>query len=349
MNDISCALLAWYDRHARILPWRGISDPYRTWVSEIMLQQTRVDTVIPYYERFLSRFPSIADLAAADEEEVLKLWQGLGYYSRARNLLLGVRQVMEEKGGVIPSDPKELEKITGIGAYTAGAIASIAYGVRVPAVDGNVIRVLSRLYGIRSDASAPETRRRIFSLADDLVPPERPGDHNQAVMDLGAVICVPGTPDCRACPLAAFCDARSRGDAADLPFLPGAKPPRQLPWTVLLVLSGNRVLARKRTEKMLNGLWCFPMLPGFLSEAELKEKIPDDLHPESVILRKEREARHVFTHQVWQMRLWTCRVPSDVPAPRGYQFLEPGPVRDVPWPAAMYAALDCLQAFSIKA
>lgn len=297
MNDLSRNLLDWYDRHARVLPWRNIRDPYKTWVSEAMLQQTRVETVLPYYDRFLSRFPTVASLAEAEEAEVLKVWQGLGYYSRARNLWKGARQVMSEYGGVLPSDPAELARISGIGAYTSGAIASIAFDRPVPAVDGNVIRVLSRVYGIREDASLPENRRRIDSLAAALVPPERPGDHNQALMDLGAGLCVPGTPDCRRCPLTGFCDAFRKGDAADLPVLPKAKPPRVIDWHLILILSGSRVLMRRRTEKLLEGLWCFPMVEVSREENSPAEWIRRKLHlvPES--LSPSGSGRHVFTHQ----------------------------------------------------
>ena len=247
MEKLTAALLDWYDRCARDLPWRGFHDAYRTWVSEAMLQQTRVETVLSYYDRFLARFPSLAALADAPEEDVLKAWEGLGYYSRARNLWKGARQVMFEYDGVLPRDPEKMKKIQGIGPYTAGAIASIAYDVPIPAVDGNVIRVLSRIYGIRTDALEPETRKRIESLAASLVPQERPGDHNQAVMDLGATVCVPGTPDCARCPLSSFCDAFKAGDAADLPVLPKAKPQKVIPYALLIIRSGDRVLMRQRT------------------------------------------------------------------------------------------------------
>ena len=194
-SEISGALLEWYDRCARKLPWRGIHDPYRTWISEIMLQQTRVETVIPYYERFLSRLPSLADLASADEAEVLKLWEGLGYYSRARNLLKGARQVMELYQGILPDDPELLRKIFGIGPYTAGAIASIAYDIAVPAVDGNVLRVYSRLFGIRDNILLPSVRKKLDELASAMVPGGRAGDHNQTVVDLGAIVGALGAPD----------------------------------------------------------------------------------------------------------------------------------------------------------
>ena len=174
MHPLTAALLDWYDRCARVLPWRGFHDAYRTWVSEAMLQQTRVETVLSYYDRFLERFPTLASLAEAPEADVLKLWEGLGYYSRARNLHNGAMDVMQQYGGILPRDPEKLKKIRGIGPYTAGAIASIAYDVPVPAVDGNVIRVLSRIYGIRTDALQPDTRKHIEELAASLVPEERP-------------------------------------------------------------------------------------------------------------------------------------------------------------------------------
>ena len=343
MNDLSRNLLDWYDRHARVLPWRNIRDPYKTWVSEAMLQQTRVETVLPYYDRFLSRFPTVASLAEAEEAEVLKVWQGLGYYSRARNLWKGARQVMSEYGGVLPSDPAELARISGIGAYTSGAIASIAFDRPVPAVDGNVIRVLSRVYGIREDASLPENRRRIDSLAAALVPPERPGDHNQALMDLGAGLCVPGTPDCRRCPLTGFCDAFRKGDAADLPVLPKAKPPRVIDWHLILILSGSRVLMRRRTEKLLEGLWCFPMVEVSREENSPAEWIRRKLHlvPES--LSPSGSGRHVFTHQVWQMQIWFCRVQPEAEAPAGYQFVSLEELSGLPLPVAMDPALDQLR------
>ena len=342
MNNLSRALLDWYDRHARVLPWRNIRDPYKTWVSEAMLQQTRVDTVIPYYDRFLSRFPTVDALAEAEEAEVLKVWQGLGYYSRARNLWKGARQVMSEFDGMLPSDPVQLAGISGIGAYTAGAIASIAFDVPVPAVDGNVIRVLSRIYGIREDASLPENRRRIESLASSLVPHERPGDHNQALMDLGAGLCVPGTPDCRRCPIFSFCDAFGKGDAADLPVLPKAKPPRIIRWHLVLILSGSRVLMRCRTEKLLEGLWCFPMAERSLEETSPEDWVRRKLHLVPDSMSPAGSGRHVFTHQVWQMQIWSCFVPPEAAAPSGYQFIEFEKLSGLPLPVAMNPALDCL-------
>lgn len=343
MNDLTAALLAWYDRCSRVLPWRGFHDGYRTWVSEAMLQQTRVETVLSYYPRFLERFPSLESLAFSPEEDVLKAWEGLGYYSRARNLWKGARQVMEEYAGILPRDPDKLRKICGIGPYTAGAIASIAFDVPVPAVDGNVIRVLSRIYGIRTNALEPETLRRIGDLAASLVPQERPGDHNQAVMDLGATVCVPGTPDCDRCPLSGFCEAFRTGDASDLPVLPKAKPQKIIPYAVLLIRSGDRVLMRLRKERLLQGLWCFPMFEGNDSPEDLLSRASEKLHIVLTGIRDAGTARHVFTHQIWQMHLYETGAEASASAPAGYEFVPVGQLKDLPLPVAMNAAVAALK------
>lgn len=342
MDPITAALLSWYDCCARDLPWRGFHDAYRTWVSESMLQQTRVDTVLSYYPRFLKRFPDLSALAESDEADVLKAWEGLGYYSRARNLWKGAKQVMEQYGGVLPREPEKLLGICGIGPYSAGAIASIAYDVPVPAVDGNVIRVISRLYGIRSDALENKTRHHIEALAAALVPVERPGDHNQAVMDLGATVCIPGTPNCHLCPLSAFCDAFRIGDAAELPVLPKSKPQKIISWNVVLIRSSGRVLMRVRTERLLQGLWCFPMLEGEASPETLREQISKKLRLSVSKLSDAGSARHVFTHQIWQMHIYKTDAEDDASAPDGYEFVPIKRLNDLPLPVAMNAAVAVL-------
>lgn len=333
-ETISALLLAWYDQNARTLPWRGIHDPYRTWVSETMLQQTRVETVRGYYERFLSRFPDVAALAAADEADVLKLWEGLGYYSRARNLHQAARQVMRDFGGEMPREVAQLRQLKGIGAYTAGAIASIAFDERVPAVDGNVIRVASRVMGIRENVGIPSVRRELEEKVDSLVPAARPGDFNQALMDLGSAICVPGTPNCDVCPLRAHCDAYDAGDAEDLPVLPQKNPPKPFDWDVLLIFSGEKVLMRQRTETMLHGLWVFPMLPG---HTDNPADFGAQMHMNLRNVRPAGDAKHVFTHQIWRMKLYQMDAP-DADAPKGYRFVTLDEMNALTIPTAMKAA-----------
>ena len=284
-----------------------------------MLQQTRVETVLSYYDRFISRFPTVEALAAAPEDEVLKLWEGLGYYRRARNLHKGARQVAEEFGGVMPCDVKELLKISGIGEYTAGAIASIAYDQPVPAVDGNVIRVVSRVRGIRENVGIPSVKRQITQAAAELVPQERPGDFNQAMMDLGATICVPGTPSCEKCPVAEWCDACREGDAENIPELPRKNPPKEINYDLCLIFNGDRVLMRQRTETMLQGLWIYPMIEEHHTAKQLPALVKRRLGLPVADVQPAGEAKHVFTHQVWQMKIYTMQTTAE--APDGWRFV----------------------------
>ena len=335
--DPAEALLRWYDAHRRVLPWRDVGSAYATWVSEIMLQQTRVETVIPYYNRFMADFPDVAALAAADEAEVLKHWEGLGYYSRARNLHRGARQIMEERGGALPQDAAGWRAVCGVGDYTAGAVASIALGLRAAAVDGNVIRVISRLTGLRENAAAPSARREIAARSEAMMPADRPGDFNQALMDLGATVCVPGRPRCEQCPLAAFCDALEAGDAEDLPLLPRKAPPREIPWDVALIRCGGRVPVRRRTERMLHGLWVFPMAEGHAESDALAETLHAMTGLPVRDLRPAGEARHVFTHQIWHMRLWQAESDADTPS-EPYRAVTRAELDALALPSAMRAA-----------
>ena len=345
MTPTAALLLRWYDAHRRTLPWREVANPYATWVSETMLQQTRVETVLGYYQRFLQRFPTLTALAEAEEEEVLKLWEGLGYYSRARNLLKGARQVVAEYGGTLPREPEALRRIAGIGPYTAGAIASIAYGLPVPAVDGNVIRVISRLRGIRENIGIPSVRRQLEAETASLIPAERPGDFNQALMDLGSGICTPGTPDCDRCPLASLCDACSAEDAADLPLLPRKNPPREEPYALLLLYTEEGVLPYQRREKLLQGLWCFPMLPGTFTPPSLRQAVQRQWGISPLHLKKVGEARHVFTHRVWRMTLYTAEIHQKT---AGFLPADAAQLQSLPLPTAVKAAralaLDYLSA-----
>ena len=327
-------LLSWYDAHARALPWRGIHNAYHTWVSETMLQQTRVETVLSYYERFIRRFPDVRSLAEAPLEEVLKLWEGLGYYRRAANLHRGAQQVMAEYGGKVPGDAAALRKISGIGDYTAGAIASIAFGQQVPAVDGNVIRVVSRVRGIRDNVGVPSVRRRLQQEAAALVPAARPGDFNQAMMDLGATVCVPGTPSCGRCPVAEMCDAYHAGDAEELPEMPRKNPPRDVDYDLCLIFSGGRVLMRQRTERMLQGLWVFPMLEEHHTPRQLPGLVRRSLGLRVSAPEAAGEARHVFTHQVWHMRLYMMKAEKSG-APEGWRYVTPEEMDALALPTAV--------------
>ena len=259
MKSDRALLLDWYRRERRDLPWRRTRNPYAIWISESMLQQTRTETVIPYYERFLDRFPDVVALADAELDDVVGAWAGLGYYSRARRLHAAARKVVDEFGGRLPGNAESLRTLPGIGRYTAGAVASIAFDREEPVVDGNVARVLARLRGIRDDVKRPAVARRLWDEASALVRGPHPGDLNQALMELGATVCVPRRPHCAACPLARRCDARRRGDAASLPVARPAAEPRRIEAVAGLVLRRGRALAVRRAHGgLLGGLWELP-------------------------------------------------------------------------------------------
>ena len=305
-QDLLCViprpLLDWYDTHKRVLPWRGTRDPYRVWVSEIMLQQTRVAAVMPYYLRWMEELPTVADLAAVDEEKLMKLWQGLGYYSRARNLRRAAQAIMADFGGVFPARWEDILTLPGVGDYTAGAIASIAFGQPVPAVDGNVLRVAARVAGIRGNILDPAVRKDIRARIAAALPPDCPGEFNQALMDLGATVCLPnGTPLCGECPLAHLCEAARLGLQAELPVREKKKARRIEDLTVYLLLRDGKIALRKRPDTgLLAGLWEFPHTPGALDEAAAAAPVTAwGLTP--LDWRKKLTARHVFTHVEWHM------------------------------------------------
>ena len=337
-QEIAQALVDWFTAHGRDYPWRRTTEPWAILVSEIMLQQTTIPTVLRRYEGWMAQFPTPASLAAATEEEALRSWEGLGYYRRARNLHKGAQQVAAEYGGVIPRDVKELLKISGIGEYTAGAIASIAYDQVVPAVDGNVIRVVSRVKGIRENVGIPSVKRRIAQEAAALVPQSRPGDFNQAMMDLGATICVPGTPSCERCPVAALCDAYREGDAEDIPELPRKNPPRVIDYDLCLIFNGDRVLMRQRTETMLQGLWVYPMVEEHHTVKQLPAIIKRKIGLPVTDVQAAGEAKHIFTHQVWQMKLYTMQTTAE--APTGWRFVTLEEMEGLTIPTAVKKAKD---------
>ncbi len=319
------ALLQWYDGHKRALPWRGAGDAYAILVSEIMLQQTRAAAVIPYYDRFMAELPTAEALAACDEERLLKLWEGLGYYSRARNLQKCARAVVNEHGGVFPRTAAELRKLPGIGPYTAGAVASIAFGEKEPAVDGNVLRVMARLFEDDGNVTDQRVRDRWTEHLRDRMG-DRPGDLNQAFMDLGSLVCLPKAPLCGSCPLSAFCGACAHGAQGDYPNRGKKKAKRQEDRTVFAVRSGNSFLIRRRPARgLLSGLYELPNRPGHLSREEIGAVLTElgvrPLGAWEIVSRQ-----HVFTHVVWHMQVVRLNAEqAEVPGFAWYTGAEPLP------------------------
>ena len=320
MENIAPALLDWFYQNKRILPFRTDPSPYHVWVSEIMLQQTRVSAALPYYERFLAALPDIPALAACEEEKLHKLWEGLGYYSRVRNLQKAAKIVCAQYGGQLPADYDALRELPGIGDYTAGAIASISFGLPVPAVDGNVLRVFARLYDDARLITDPAVKKAFTARVMEHQPPEQAGDYNQALMELGALVCVPnGAPLCAACPLHDLCKARAAGTAPTLPRKAAPKARKVTPVTVALVESGGNFLIRQRPEKgLLAGLWEPLLWEGeALTPGELHEKLTAmGLVCEAEAIAPLPEAKHIFSHIEWRMTQYAVPAPPQ-PAPEG--------------------------------
>ena len=327
--SFSSDLLHWYDANARKLPWRGESDPYRVWLSEIMLQQTQAQTVAGYYARFLRRFPDVFALAAAEERDVLKLWEGLGYYSRARNLHAAAKIVAVELAGAFPGDAEGLRRLPGVGPYAANAIASIAYGEPVPALDGNQARVLGRVLAWEEALKTPFDLR---SPALDLLDRRRPGDYNQALMDLGATICTPKAPKCGLCPVAAHCLARAGEAQQDFPRKSAPVPKKEQDWTILLVLFGDRLLVRRRPQGLLGGLYEFVAVEGHFDEADLAARLEARGFAGVRLTCRLPDSRHVFTHLVWRMRGWLAACEA---FPEGFVPVDGEQLAALPFPSAL--------------
>ena len=322
---IAQPLLHWFWANHRVLPFRSDPTPYHVWVSEIMLQQTRVAAAVPYYERFVQELPDIPALAACEEERLLKLWEGLGYYSRVRNLQKAARIVCEQYGGQLPGDLAALKKLPGIGDYTAGAIASIGFGIPAPAVDGIVLRVFARLYNDEGDIMQPAVKAATPQKVMAQQPADAPGDFNQALMELGALVCTPGQPDCAACPLQALCLGRQSGNPARLPQKAPKKARKKCELTLCLAQdAAGRWLLQKRGEQgVLAGLW----QPPVLAEEALDEKkalaAAQKLLPAAVLLKeKPLKAKHIFTHLEWHMTAYVMAAPC-TPPPEGCVWASP--------------------------
>ena len=297
LHQLTIPLLVWYRENARVLPWRSDPTPYHVWVSEIMLQQTRVAAVLEYYRRFLEAAPAVADLAALPQDQLMKLWQGLGYYSRARNMQKAALQIMERHGGIFPNTYEDIRALAGVGDYTAGAISSIAFDLPVPAVDGNVLRVTARIAGDRGDISSPAMKKKVTQALARVIPLDAPGDFNQALMELGATICLPnGAPLCEKCPAAHLCRAFQEGRTGELPVKAAKKARRVEERTVYLLFYGNQVALRRRPDRgLLAGLWEYPNEPAggadWLGQWALNPSA----------LERSGTGKHIFTHIEWHM------------------------------------------------
>ncbi len=300
-------MLAWYGASARVLPWRENNDPYRVWVSEIMLQQTRVDTVISYYIRFMEAFPTVEALARADETTLLKHWEGLGYYTRARNLQKAAKIIVEQYDGIFPVDYEVIRSLPGIGDYTAGAISSIAFEKPTPAVDGNVLRVMSRLLADVSDILKLETRKRYIKLLEDIYPSDRRGDFTQSLMELGALICLPGTPICDRCPVKSLCAAFKAGNPDKYPVRQAKKEKKVERLTVFLISDGAHLAISKRDKGLLANMWEFPNVLGWLDEKAVRKHLEKKGYRVRHV-ETGAQVKHIFTHIEWQMQVYHCRV-----------------------------------------
>lgn len=280
-------LIDWFRREQRDLPWRRTRNPYHIWVSEIMLQQTRVDTVIPYYERFIERFPTPHHLAEIEPDELLKYWEGLGYYSRVKNLQIAVKEVVEKYGGIVPEEKELFESLRGVGPYTTGAVLSIAYGLPEPAVDGNVMRVLSRVLGIYEDIAAPKTRKIFEAAVHELIDPADPSSFNQGLMELGAIVCTPKSPMCGLCPVSDVCFAYERNVQAELPVKTKKTKTETLRYDVLVYEKDGKVAIEQRPDKgLLAGMWQYPLVES-LGEGEYVGS-----------------AKHIFSHRIWELDVY---------------------------------------------
>ena len=317
-GPIAPALLAWFGQNARALPFRQDPTPYHIWVSEIMLQQTRVAAALEHYRRFMEALPDIPALAACPDEELFKLWEGLGYYSRARNLKKAAQLVCGEYGGQLPASYEELQKLPGVGEYTAGAIASIAFGLSAPAVDGNVLRVFARLYNDGSNIADPATKRLFTRRVMEQQPAASPGPFNEALMELGALVCLPGgAPLCGECPLAEQCLAKAAGTQLELPVKTPPKARRVQPVTVLVVRSNGRCLLQKRPETgLLAGLWQPFLFEEALDEGEALARLKalNLAVNEAAPPRPLKAAKHIFSHVEWRMSGWELESAGEAPA-----------------------------------
>lgn len=312
IEQFKTALVEWFQREQRDLPWRHTKEPYKIWVSEVMLQQTRVDTVIPYYNRFFEKFPTMESFAYAPEEEILKVWEGLGYYSRVRNLQAGVREVVETYNGVVPGNRHDISKLKGVGPYTAGAVLSIAYGVPEHAVDGNVMRVLSRVLHIEEDIALPKTKKTFEQAVMMLIDENNTSAFNQGLMELGALICTPTSPKCLLCPVREYCNAFDRGIQEKLPVKTKKTKMKHIHLQVIVgkTPNGKYMMEKRDDNGLLASMWQFPM---FETEQITQALTQFEQHYASKVTAEPSfvmTLKHVFSHITWHLSVYECTIES---------------------------------------
>ncbi len=333
-------LISWFTEEQRELPWRKDQDPYKVWVSEIMLQQTRVDTVIPYFNRFIEQFPTIQDLAQAEEEKVLKAWEGLGYYSRVRNLQSAVREVHEKYGGTVPATKEEISTLKGVGPYTAGAILSIAYGIPEPAVDGNVMRVISRILSIWDDIAKASTRKIFEEAIRTLISEENPSYFNQALMELGALICTPTSPSCLLCPVREHCHGFHEGVENELPIKTKAKKQRLVHLAAVIIRDdeGNTVIHKRPSEGLLANMWEFPnveiSLPFYRDKGYIESLLLEQFGIKVKMAQAISRIEHVFSHLKWDIQVFEGKLQGPIEEAEDLKLVSPIEIDEFPFPVS---------------
>jgi A/G-specific adenine glycosylase len=345
-------LISWFKAEQRDLPWRKDQDPYKVWVSEIMLQQTRVDTVIPYFNRFIEWFPTIEDLANANEDKVLKAWEGLGYYSRVRNLHSAVQEVNAKYEGKVPDTPKEISNLKGVGPYTAGAILSIAYGIPEPAVDGNVMRVLSRILSIWEDIAKPSTRKVFENAVRQVISHDEPSAFNQALMELGALICTPTSPSCLLCPVRDHCQGFHEGVESELPIKTKKNSQKSVELAAIIVKDENgKILIHKRPEKgLLANLWEFPNIeihqPTVMERAQIADLFRESFDMNIKLEKSIGQIEHIFSHLVWNIRVYIGTISSDFTENNEWKFISLNEMEEYAFPVSFHKMLKLYKDYS---
>jgi A/G-specific adenine glycosylase len=340
-QDIRRKLLTWYDKTKRNLPWRKTKDPYKIWVSEIMLQQTQVKTVIPYYERWIKTLPSIEKLAKTPEQKILKLWEGLGYYSRAKNLKKSAKIISNEMNGELPKTVKDLQSLPGIGRYTAGAISSIAFGLKAPVLDGNVKRVISRLFCMNENGATSASESRLWEKATDLLSVSRPGDFNQALMELGAIVCIPKSPVCQKCPVQIICKAFLTNRVNEFPPSKRKTPTKNIEVSTGIIIKNKKVYIQQRSKDgLMGGLWEFPGGKREKNESIeecLKREIKEELGVSVITLKKIMTIKHTYTQFRVTLNVFNCGLQKKQIRPNGckqWKWVSFSNLKKYPFPSA---------------